>query len=159
MLGLMNTAWAIILPGSVSAWYMIITRTYFTTIPESLFESASLDGASELKKLLVIAVPLAMPIIAVLALYMIVGYWNTYFSALLYLDDVKLHPLQNYLDKILFNDSFSGGFGQGSDVSGAIQIEQIKYSAIVVAMFPIMVIYPFLQRFFVKGIMLGSIKE
>lgn len=158
-LGLINTPWAIALPGAVSAWYMVITRTYFATISPSLFESASLDGAGELRKLVFIAVPVAKPIIAVLALYMIVGYWNTYFAALIYLEDITLMPIQNYLQKILYTGNASGLPGMGGNINGAVQIEQLKYSSIVVAMFPIMMIYPFLQKYFAAGIMVGSIKE
>lgn len=156
-LNMFNTPWAIVLPHAVVPSYVILARTYFYTIPASLFESADLDGANELKKLWFIGIPTAKPIIAVLALYLIVNYWNTYYTCMLYLDDIKLHPLQSYLQKIL-SSSVQSDFGGGGN-SSALQIEQLKYSAIVVAMFPIMSIYPFLQKYFVKGIMVGSIKE
>ncbi len=158
-LHLINSPLAIALPGAVTAWNMIITRTYFATISPSLFESASLDGAGEVRKLIFIALPVAKPIIAVLALYMIVGYWNTYFSALLYLEERELMPIQNYLQTILYDSNASGTPGQGSTIGGAMQIEQLKYSSIVVAIFPIMMVYPFLQKYFAAGIMVGSIKE
>ena len=159
-LHMINTPWAIALPGAVTAWNMIITRTYFATISPSLFESASLDGAGEIRKLIWIALPVAKPIIAVLALYLIVGYWNTYFSAVLYLEQVELMPIQNYLQTILSDGNAAGGTpGQGGTIGGAVQMEQLKYSSIVVAIFPIMMVYPFLQKYFAAGIMVGSIKE
>ena len=161
-LGMMNTPWAIILPGAVSAWNIVIARTYFATLPDSLMESARIDGANEFRILLSIVVPVAKPILAVLALYMIVAYWNTYFSALLYLDQrPDLLPLQNYLQRLLEQAaSTSKSIGAGSTIAETSQaVEQLKYSAIVVAMFPIMMIYPFLQKYFIKGIMVGSIKE
>ncbi len=154
---LFNTPWAIVLPHAIVPSYVILARTYFYTIPSSLFESAELDGANELKKLWYIGIPTAKPIIAVLALYLIVNYWNTYYTCMLYLDDVKLHPLQSYLQRIMDSSVQSNLGGVGG--SSALQMEQLKYSAIVVAMFPIMGVYPFLQKYFVKGIMVGSIKE
>ena len=158
-----NTRWAIVLPSAVVAWNIVIARTYFASLPESLIESAYIDGASEFRILRSIILPLSKPIVAVLALYLIVGFWNTYFTALLYLDDTKLQPLQNYLQKLLFNFDFANSTtGASSGNLGAqrgLQVEQLKYSTIVVAMFPIMCIYPFLQKYFVQGIMIGSIKE
>lgn len=152
-LNMINTPWAIVLPGAINAWNMVIARTYLTTLPASLVESARLDGASEFTVLWRIIVPIAKPIIAVLALYLIVGYWNTYFTAVLYLEDIKLQPLQNYLHTLLYTSDFSGTSG------ASLQVEMLKYSSIVIAMFPIMCIYPFFQKYFVKGIMVGSIKE
>lgn len=100
-LGLMNTPWAIVLPGAVNAWNMIVARTYFMTISPSIFESASIDGASEFRKFRTIAMPLSKPIVAVLFMYLIVGFWNTYFTSMIYLNDVTLQPIQNYLQKLL----------------------------------------------------------
>lgn len=156
-LHMFNTPWAIVLPNAVVPSYVILARTYFYSLPASLFESAELDGANEFKKLWYIGFPTAKPIIAVLALYLIVNYWNTYYTCMLYLDDAKMHPLQNFLQKIISSSVQSDLGGAGG--SSALQVEQLKYSAIVVAMFPIMSIYPFLQKYFVKGIMVGSIKE
>ena len=160
-LHLINTIWAIVLPSAVTAWNVIIGRTYFASLPGALIESARIDGAGEIRILWDIIVPISKPIIAVLALYMIVGYWNTYFNALLYLDDSSMHPLQNYLQKILCSFDFAGAAAGGGSVGIQTSqiVEQLKYSSIVVAMFPIMCIYPFLQKYFVKGIMIGSIKE
>lgn len=158
-LRLIDTMWAIVLPGAVSAFNMIITRTYFATISSSVFEAASIDGASEFRKFLIIAVPLAKPIIAVLCLYQVVAFWNTYFSAVLYLDSISKQPLQNYLEKILSSSDAGGGSGVGTGIGSITKIEQLKYSSIVVTMVPIMCLYPFLQKYFVQGIMVGSIKE
>lgn len=156
-LGMMDTIWAIVLPGAVNAWNMIITRTYFQSLSPAVFESAELDGASEFRKLWSIGIPLGKPIIAVLFLYMVVGFWNTYFTSMLYLDTVSKLPIQNYLQKLLTDGNFSGVAVSGS--SSSIVLEKLKYSAIVITMFPIMVIYPFLQKYFVNGIMVGSIKD
>ncbi len=154
-LGLLNTIWSVILPGSVNAWNMMIAKTYFSGLSESVMESAELDGCGPIRKLIFFAVPLAKPIIAVLTLYMVVGFWNTYFTSMLYLEDSK-QLIQNYLQR-LFNSSDFGGTGTGVDAT--IEAAQIKYTAIVVTMFPIMAIYPFLQKYFVHGIMVGAVKE
>lgn len=156
-LGLMNTPWAIVLPGAVNAWNMIVARTYFMTISPSIFESASIDGASEFRKFRTIAMPLSKPIVAVLFMYLIVGFWNTYFTSMIYLNDVTLQPIQNYLQKLLDSGDSSGNASGAS--SSAIAVEKLKYAAIVITMFPIMMIYPFVQKFFVYGIMVGSVKE
>lgn len=156
-LGLMDTPWAIVLPGAVNAWNMIVARTYFMTIPSAVFESAEIDGASEFRKLWSIGLPSAKPIIAVLFMYLIVGFWNTYFTSMIYLSDVRLHPIQNYLQKFLESGDKAGN--TSGSASSAIMIEKLKYAAIVITMFPIMAVYPFVQKFFVYGIMIGSVKE
>lgn len=156
-LGLMDTPWAIVLPGAVNAWNMIVARTYFMTISPAVFESASIDGASEFRKFWTIAIPLSKPIVAVLFMYLVVGFWNTYFTSMIYLNDVSLQPIQNYLQKLLESGDSTGNTSGSS--SSAIAVEKLKYAAIVITMFPIMLIYPFVQKFFVYGIMVGSVKE
>ena len=156
-LGLMDTPWAIVLPGAVNAWNMIVARTYFMTISPAVFESASIDGASEFRKFWTIALPLSKPIVAVLFMYLVVGFWNTYFTSMIYLNDVTLQPIQNYLQKLLESGDSTGNTSGSS--SSAIAVEKLKYAAIVITMFPIMLIYPFVQKFFVYGIMVGSVKE
>lgn len=159
-LGLYNSRWSMIIPFAVSAWNIIITRTFFEGIPESLAESASIDGANDLTILLRIMLPLSAPIIAVVALYCAVGIWNSYFWAMVLLFDTKLHPLQVYLRRVLIQlqvQSIEGGVEIGIDQSA--QTEYLKYASIIFATVPILLIYPFLQRYFVKGVMIGAIKE
>ncbi|MFC5653323.1 carbohydrate ABC transporter permease [Paenibacillus solisilvae] len=158
-LGLYNTPWAILLPGAVSAFLIIVARSFFQGIPESLHESAKLDGANDFTILLRLIIPLSMPIIAVLTLFYAVGHWNNFFSAMIYLPDAKLQPLSLYMVKILIQnqDRMTEGMSDQSDI--ALFALQVKYSIIIVAVLPILVVYPFLQKYFVKGVMIGSLKE
>ena len=158
-LGLYNTRWAIVLPVAINTWNLILCRTFFQSIPDSLEEVATIDGASQFIILFKIFLPLSMPIIAVLILYYAVGHWNSYFSAILYLSDPDLQPMQIYLRKVLIlaNTSIIGDkMTTGTERSMATL--QLKYSIILVATLPILVVYPFLQKYFVKGVMIGSIK-
>ena len=159
-LGLYNTRWAMILPFAASAWNIILTRTFFESIPDSMAESASIDGANDMTILYKIILPLSAPIISVIALYCAVGAWNSYFWAMVLLFDTKLHPLQVYLRRVLIQlevQSIEGGVEIGIDQSA--QTEYLKYASIIFATVPILMIYPFLQRYFVKGVMIGAIKE
>lgn len=157
-MGLYNTRWAIILPGLVGAFYIIMARTFFETIPDSLQESAKIDGANELKILTKIMLPLSKPILAVLVLFYAVGHWNSYFSALIYLSDAKLQPIQLYLYKILVKQQESLMEGITDQYARASIGMQVKYAAIMVTILPIIFIYPFLQKYFVKGVMIGAVK-
>jgi putative aldouronate transport system permease protein len=157
-LGLLNTGAAVILPGLVSAMNMIIMRTYFQSLPDALEESAKIDGANEFVIFYKIILPLSMPIIAVMLLYYGVGHWNSWFNASIYLTKPKLFPLQLVLRDILINSKtedmmVSLGAKNGQDMS-----EIIKYAAIMVATIPVLFAYPFLQKYFVKGVMIGAIK-
>jgi putative aldouronate transport system permease protein len=157
-LGLYNTRWAIILPGAASAFLIIVARTFFQSISEDLHESAKLDGANDLRILHRVVLPLSKPIIAVLTLFYAVAQWNSYFPAMLYLSNAKLQPLSLYLVKIVVqhsNDMLTGVL----DFDTAMYAEQLKYAIIIVAVLPILAIYPFLQKHFVKGVMIGSLKE
>jgi len=158
-LGLYNTRWAILLPGAVSAFLIIVTRTFFQSIPEHLHESAKLDGAGEFSILWRIVAPLSMPIIAVLTLFYAVGQWNSFFPALLYLPDVRLQPLSLYLIKVLIQNSTTMMEDMASQSDRSMYVVQLKYSLIIVAILPILAVYPFLQKYFVKGVMIGSLKE
>lgn len=158
-LGLYNTRWAILLPGAISAFNVIIARTFFQTIPESLHESAKLDGANDANILTRIVLPLSKPILAVLTLFYAVGHWNSYLPALMYLSDSKLHPLSIYLIKVLIENNTQMLEGMMEQSTRSIYAIQIKYAIIVVAVLPIVVIYPFLQKYFVTGVMIGSLKE
>ncbi|NSW92216.1 MAG: carbohydrate ABC transporter permease [Firmicutes bacterium] len=157
-LGLYNTRWALIIPGAIGVFYVIIARTYFETIPESLIESAKLDGANEVTILWKIIMPLSMPIIAVLILFYAVGHWNSYFSALIYLPNQKLQPLQLYLVKILIENTQDLAANMLPGEQKSLATMQIKYAVIMVAVVPILCVYPFLQKYFVKGVMIGAIK-
>lgn len=162
-LHLYNTMWAIVLPGAVSIWNSIIAKTFFqSTIPDDLIESAVIDGADDFKIFFKIVIPLSTTIIAILTLYAAVGYWNDYFSAMIYLKDKALQPLQLYLKNILAAQSSMSSMSAMLDaqnyVSNFVNAERIKYVLIVVSTLPIMVVYPFIQKYFVKGIMLGSVK-
>lgn len=157
-LGLYNNRWAMIVPFAASAWNIIIARTYYETISESLAESARIDGANDITILLRIMVPLSTPLLAVIALFSAVSFWNTYFWAMVLLPDAGLQPLQIYLYKILIQlrQDLMGGMQLG--INRAVQAEQFKYAGIMITVLPILFIYPFLQKYFVKGIMIGSIK-
>lgn len=158
-LGLYNTRWAIVLPAAISTWNLILCRTFFQSIPDSLEEVATIDGASQFTILFRIFLPLSMPIIAVLILYYAVGHWNSYFSAVLYLADPDLQPMQIYLRKVLLlaNTQIIGD-KMASGTERSMATLQLRYSVIVVATLPILVVYPFLQKYFVKGVMIGSLK-
>lgn len=158
-LGLYNTRWAMIIPGVISAFLLIVARTFFQSIPESLDESAKIDGANDIMILFKIIMPLSKPIIAVLALFYAVGHWNSYFSAMIYLPDANLQPLQLYLVKILIQNQDKLSEGMTDELDRALFTLQLKYSIIIVAVLPILLVYPFLQKYFAKGVMLGSLKE
>lgn len=160
-LGLRNTLWAIVLPSAFSVWNMIITRTYFeTTIPDELYEAAQIDGCSDFRFLLRFILPLSGPILAVIGLYYAVGLWNSYFNALLYLDSIERYPLQLVLRDILIlsniDISMMQDFNELLRKTGLSNL--LKYAVIVVASLPVMVAYPFVQRYFVKGVMVGAMK-
>ena len=160
-LGLMNSWLALILPGAISVYNMIIMRTYFqTSIPYELQEAADIDGCSPFGVLIRIILPLSGPILAVIGLYYGVGHWNSYFSALLYINREELQPLQLYLRRVLTLNSNQSLLSTGSDEAArqAMRAETIKYAVIVVSSVPMLAIYPFVQKFFVKGVMIGAIK-
>ena len=159
-LGMLNTPWAILIPGAVNVWNIILARTYFKGIPYELHEAAKVDGASDLLIFFKIVLPLSKPIIFVLAMYAFVGQWNSYFDAMIYLEDPNLHPLQLVLRSILIQNQT--GPGMISDQQAMAELkklsEMIKYSSIVISSLPLMVMYPFFQKYFEKGVMVGSLK-
>ena len=163
-LGLANTPWALILPGSYSIWYIILTRSYFHTIPESLRESAKLDGANSYRILWNVYLPTSKPILAVVALYTIIGVWNSWYHASIYITDHNWQPLQLYLRRILIeqtetiNDSMTADALRRAQES-QISANQMKYTVIIISTLPMLIAYPFFQKYFVKGVMLGSLKE
>ncbi len=160
-LKLYDTRWAVILPGAMSAWHVILMRTYFaTSIPEELYEAAGIDGCSVWRQLTNILLPLSGPIMAVIGLYCAVGIWNSYFDAFLYLSDKKLFPLQVVLRNILIlNQMDMTVTADLRDMATRRGMSNLlKYAVIVVSSLPLLAIYPFVQKYFVKGIMIGSVK-
>ena len=159
-LNLLNTVWAILLPGAINVWNIMLAKTYFKTLPRELREASAIDGASEIKHFFKIVLPVSKPIIAVLMLYQFVGQWNSYFDALIYIDDTNLQPLQLVIRSILIQNAPSTGMI--ADIQGMAEMSKIsellKYSTIVVSSLPLLVMYPFFQKYFDKGIMVGSIK-
>jgi putative aldouronate transport system permease protein len=160
-LGLLNTMWALILPKAVAVWNLIVARTYFqTSIPNEMLEAAKVDGCSDAKFFWKIVLPLSKPIVAVMVLFYAVGHWNSYFDALIYLNNEDLYPLQLILRNILIQNEASTQMISDLDSLAAKQrvSELIKYGVIIVASLPLLVLYPFVQKYFVKGVMIGGIK-
>lgn len=160
-LGLYNTRWVMVLPVLVITFNVMICRSAFEGIPNEIFESASIDGANELTMLYRLAVPIIKPTLAVLTLYYAVFHWNNFFSALLYLGKQDMQPLQMFLRRVLIMASPEVMQKMGGTMtSGALAVStlQVRYVSIVVSILPIVMIYPFIQRYFVKGITLGAVK-
>lgn len=155
-LGLYDSLWALILPGLISTYNLIIMRTAFQAIPESLEESAKLDGANHVQILTRIYMPLSSTVIAVLVLYYGVGHWNAWFDAMLYIRDRNLYPLQLIMREVLISNDVSQMYNAGVDVD--MVAPTVQYAVIVVTTVPILFIYPFLQKYFVKGVLIGSVK-
>ncbi len=158
--GLYNSRWAIIFPTLIFTFNLIICRTFFQSLPEELFECARIEGAGEWRIVGKIVLPLSTPIIAVLTLFYGVAHWNSWFPAMLYLPSDKLHPIQLYLRRVLIMASNEAieSFEQGEAGEGVFALMQIKYAVMIVAILPIVTLYPFLQKYFVKGVMIGALK-
>ena len=157
-LGLYNSLWSLILPGAISVYNCIICRTAIAAVPESLSESAYLDGANDLTVLFRIVTPLIMPTLAVLLLYYGVGHWNAWFNASIYIADNEKLPIQNIMRGILIaNSNLLNSAGGDTDKIDDFA-ETIKYSTIILTTVPVLCIYPFLQKYFVKGVMVGAVK-
>ena len=152
-LKLMNNYWSIILVGGISSFNLIIMRNYFQSIPRELFDSARIDGAPERTIMIRIVLPLALPVMATIFLFYFVDYWNEYFRIILYITDRTKYTLQVILRSIIILEEDMGG-----DEVDRMLMDNIKYTTVIVALIPIMMLYPFLQRYFTKGIMLGSVK-
>lgn len=158
-MGMIDTRWALLIPNAVWVWQVIIARTFFqTSIPDELSEAADIDGCSDIRYIFSVVLPLAKPIIAVLSLIYAVGQWNAYFDALIYLKSQSLYSLQLILRSILILGSGTGNMDAGEMVKQQQMAELMKYSLIVVASLPVLVIYPFVQRYFVQGMLIGSVK-
>ena len=162
-LGLVNSRTLMILSGAVSVYNIIIARSFLeANIPEELKDAASIDGCGNARFFAQIVIPLSKAVIAVIALYLAVSYWNSYFNAMIFLTDTDKYPLQLYLRQILLTVSESASMDSSLDPQALIQLQQmgqvIKYGVIVVATVPIICVYPFIQKYFVKGVMIGSVK-
>ncbi|MHA6481708.1 carbohydrate ABC transporter permease [Paenibacillus sp. strain BS8-2] len=162
-LDMVNTMWALIIPNAIVVWNLIITRTYFqTSIPQELREAAFIDGSTNIHFLIRIVLPLSAPILAIITLFYSVSHWNEYFRGLIYLTDRSLYPLQLILREILVKGEVAAEMLSGQDALDAASrmrvTEMIKYGVIIVASIPLLIMYPFVQRYFVKGIMVGSLK-
>lgn len=159
-LKILDSIWVMVLPGAISVWNLIITRTYFqTSIPEEIYESAGIDGCDDFSFLLKMVIPLAVPILAVNVLLYAIGHWNSYFNAMIYMSSNTKYPLQLVLREILVNMETAG---MTLDVKDQMERQETKYllqySSIVVGTVPVMLLYPLVQKYFVKGIMVGAIK-
>ncbi|WP_309122242.1 carbohydrate ABC transporter permease [Paenibacillus sp.] len=160
-LGMVNTMWAMVVPNAVSAFNIVVARTFFqSTIPKELLEAAAVDGCPNTLFFLRIALPLSMPIVAVLTLFSAVGHWNSYFQALIYLNRDELMPLQIVLRNLLIasevSDVMTSDMASSADQQRIVEV--MKFGMIVVASLPMLALYPFLQKYFVKGVMIGSLK-
>jgi putative aldouronate transport system permease protein len=158
-LGMVDTMWALIIPGAIATYNLIVMRTYFqSSIPWEIQEAATIDGCSNWKLLTHVILPLSKPILAVMVLFYAVGHWNAYFNALIYIRSKDLYPLQLVLREVLMvsqADSFDSNVGLESKV---LLAESMKYVVIIVSSLPVLVLYPFVQKHFVKGVMIGSLK-
>lgn len=161
-LGLIDSMWAVILPGAVSAYNMIVARTFFRqTIPKELLEAAEMDGCSDFKFFSSIVIPLSTPIVAVLCLWVAVSLWNSYFNPMIYINSEEKYPLQLVLRRILLMSqvNFSNSSVDPETIAKNRYLsEMLKYGTIIISSLPLMIIYPFIQKYFVKGIMIGSVK-
>ena len=159
-LGLVTTIWAVVLPSILSVWNLFMTKTFFeSSIPNSLIEAATIDGAGSFRIFATIVLPLSKAIIAVMALYYAVGQWNSYFNAMIFLQDETLYPLQLVLKEILIaSESTTGGSGE-TILQQYRLANQLKYVSVIVSSVPVLCLYPFVQKYFAQGVMIGSLKE
>lgn len=160
-LGLINSVWSMILPTALNTYYLIIMKNYFLSLPDSLFEAAKLDGAGEWTMMWKVAIPLSKPIIATFMLFYAVDRWNEWYNALLYINEKSLAPLQIYLREILINlnSQLSAQAQQMMSTTQKVSSTAVQMATIMITAIPIMAVYPFLQKYFVKGTMVGGIKE
>ena len=160
-LGLLDTVWSIVLPGAIGTYNMIIMRTFFASIPEDLHEAAQIDGANQFQTFTRIVIPLSQTIMATLLLFYAVGHWNSYLSALLYLTDSRKMPLQMVIRKMVIDSDVANlttANSASSSTETLITESKLKYAIVMISVLPMVVIYPFLQKYFVNGVMIGSVK-
>lgn len=157
-LNLLNNFWALVLPGLISAFNMIVLRTFFSNLPDSLEESALIDGASYLTILVKIVLPLSLPVLATLSLFYAVGRWNYFMDSLLYITDSKLFPIQLKLYQIIYNNMQLEISAAEGNIASNLLPESLKAASVMFATVPILLVYPWLQKYFISGIMIGAIK-
>lgn len=158
-LGLMNTAWAFLLPSALSVYNMIVMRTYFSSLPIDIREAAQIDGCGEWRYLVQIVLPLSSAVLAVIALYYGVSRWNAYFDSMIYLQDRTKLPLQNILREVMIVNTSNIAYSSiEAQAEAEKRAELLKYSMIVIASIPMLLLYPFVQKYFVKGVMIGAVK-
>lgn len=160
-LGLINNFWVLILPSMVNVYNMLIMKNYFEALPDSIEESAKMDGASNITILLKIIIPLSKPVLATIALFFAVSHWNSYYNAMIYITKPEMKPLQLYLKELVQSTkNVLDQAGYNPDIEGAMNAtpEAVQAASIITATVPIIIIYPFLQKYFVKGVLVGSVK-
>lgn len=159
-LGLLDSIWALIIPGTISAWNLLIMKTYFQNIPPELEESASIDGASPIRVLISVILPVSMPVIAAIGLFYGVAHWNSYFDAILYINSQSQQVLQVFLRTMLNSSSLQQVQGSEAFASniGMVTEESVKMATVISSVLPMLLIYPFLQKYYVKGVLIGSVK-
>ena len=159
-LGLINSPLAVILPAILSVWNLFMTKTFFaSSVPGGLIEAATIDGANHFQTFFMVVIPLAKAIIAVMALYYAVGQWNSYFNAMIFLQDETMYPLQLVLKEILIGTESTVG-GSGETILEQYRLaNQLKYVSVIVSSLPVLMLYPFVQKYFKQGVMIGSLKE
>jgi putative aldouronate transport system permease protein len=159
-LGLLDSIWAIVLPPAIIVWYMIIMRTFFQQIPEELHESAHMDGASELTVFIRMIVPLSVPVLATMILFYSVWHWNSFFPSLIYLNEQSLYPMQLLMRNIVIQGTMASAAEATTIDNGelSVMVTNIKYAVIFVTILPILLVYPFIQKYFIRGMMVGSLK-
>lgn len=151
--GLMDTIWAMIVPGAIGAFYVLIMKSFFESVPEELFDAARIDGARETRVLLSVVLPLSMPVMATIGLFYVVGYWNTFFSAVMYVSDQELQPVQVLVRRILTHSDLAE-----FNPDATVPAQSTRMVAVVLASLPVIALYPFIQKHFTQGMMIGSIK-
>lgn len=159
-LGLKNSLWALIAPGLVNVWFMFLLRNFFMEIPREVEESAYIDGANDVRVLVRIVLPMSLPAIVTIGLFYAVGFWNSWFSASIYIDDKEKWPLQLLLKSMLvsFNPAEGGGVDQSQQWLMLLSQDSVRAATIIITAVPVLFVYPFIQKYFVKGIVIGSIK-
>lgn len=158
-LGVKDTPWALLLPGLISVWYLIIMKTFYKSIPDAVFESAKIDGANHFSMFLRIALPLSKPALATLGLFIALGYWNSWYNAMLFINDQHLFPLQYFLYRMLNSVQFADSAMRGLKATAiSLPKESLKMAMAVIATGPIILVYPFVQKYFIKGMTIGAVK-